>query len=302
LADDLTAKARARERPTGGEKESHSERWTRAAPTRPDLMRQREVHRERLRHAGAGNLEENAQERRLFTMSDRDRMLNQRPAENRDNEERGLARREGSDLSGSGYGYSRGYSPFDLMRRFSEDVDRMFSRAGFPSMSSFGAPFESSRALGRPTGESGMTAWSPSVDVLTRGDDLVVCAELPGIKPDDVNVEVEGNNLVISGETSTESEKKDQGYWYSERRYGSFFRSIPLPPGVNADNAQANFNNGVLEITLPGAAKSLQSQRRRIEIEGQQAQGQRQQQAQSQPQEQARTENTDRDAGRTTND
>jgi len=208
-------------------------------------------------------------------------MLNQRPAGSRGNDdERGLARREGSDLAN--YGYSSGYSPFELMRRFSEDVDRMFDRFGFPGMGSSGGPFETSRAFGRPGGAGAMGAWSPSVDVLTRGDDLVVTAELPGIKPDEVNVEVEGNNLLISGETRTERENKDQGYWYSERRFGSFYRSIPLPPGINADNAQASFNNGVLEITLPGAARSLQSQRRRIEIKGE-AHGQGQQQQQAQP-------------------
>ena len=135
----------------------------------------------------------------------------------------------------------------------------------------------------------GTTTWAPSVDVLTRGDDLVVRADLPGIKPEDVQVETEGNNLIIRGESSMEQKKEDQGYFYSERRYGSFYRTIPLPEGVNADNAQARFNNGVLEVTLPGAAKNLQPQRRRIPIQGAgQQQSQQGQQSQT-SQEQQRT-------------
>ena len=196
-----------------------------------------------------------------------DRMDNQRPANDEGRyEDRSLARRD-EERGLSRYG--SGASPFELMRRFSEDVDRMFASFGFPSFSSLGWPSEGTRrALTRPTTTMGMTTWTPTVDVFTRGNDLVVSADLPGIKPEDVQVESEGNNLVIRGESRTEQENKEQNYWYSERSYGSFYRSIPLPQGVNTDSAQARFNNGVLEVTFPDAAKSLQPQRRRIEIQG----------------------------------
>jgi len=180
--------------------------------------------------------------------------------------------------------YERAWSPFEMMRRFSEDVDRLFGSMGFGS---WGWPTETSRSLaqrsGSSTGTSSMTSWAPSVDIATRGDDLVVMAELPGIKPEDVQVEIEGNNLVIQGESRAEQENKDQGYWYSERRYGSFYRTIPLPQGVKTDNAQAEFKNGVLEVTLPGAVKAAMPQRRKIEIGSAQQQGQQMQQTQ-QPQ------------------
>jgi HSP20 family protein len=163
-------------------------------------------------------------------------------------------------------------SPFALMRRFSEDVDRMFSAFGFGTFGNFGAMNRQLDRLGRTRGMLGasgsMTTVSPSVNVFTRGDDLVVSADLPGIKPEDVHVDIEGNNLVIQGESSTRNENKgDRGYWYSESSYGSFYRSIPLPPSTPSEQATARYNNGVLEVTLPGAARSVQ-QPRSIPIQG----------------------------------
>jgi HSP20 family protein len=128
-------------------------------------------------------------------------------------------------------------------------------------------------------------AWTPSVDVNPRGDDLVVSADLPGVKPENVQIECDNNRLIIRGETKDEQnrQEKERGYWYSERSYGSFYRSIPLPQGVNPDNARADFNNGVLEVTFPGAAKNLNSQPRRISIgSGQQSQSQSQSTSSSQ--------------------
>lgn len=178
------------------------------------------------------------------------------------------SRDQSRGLARQGYGYGMSYSPFDMMRRFSEDVDRLFGSFGFGNL---GWPFESGYESGRMPASRGtsMTSrtWAPAVDVFTRGDDLVVSADLPGIKPEDVTIETEGNNLILRGESNME--RNEQGYY--ERSYGSFYRTIPLPQGVNADNAQAQFNNGVLEITLPGAAKQLQPQRRRIAIQGAQS-------------------------------
>ena len=165
-------------------------------------------------------------------------------------------------------------SPWDLMERFSEDVDRMFSSMGLPS---FGRPMRRRWPGTRGMMEAqqggrgmGMGMWTPSVDVTTRGDDLVVEVELPGINPDDVEIEAEGNRLIIRGESRDErsDEDKERGYRYSERKYGSFYRTIPLPEGVSADNAQANFKNGVLEVSFPGAARQIRPERRKIAIQG----------------------------------
>jgi len=89
---------------------------------------------------------------------------------------------------------------------------------------------------------------------------LIVCADLPGMRKEDVHVELENDQLVIQGERRQESQQ--QGY--SERSYGSFYRVIPLPEGIDPSQAQAHFQNGVLEISLPAPR---QNQGRRIEIQ-----------------------------------
>jgi len=202
-----------------------------------------------------------------------DRIEQQRPA----NEGQGQTRDDNTSLARrndqGNISYYRGaYSPFDLMRPFTEDVDRMFESFGFGRSGGMFQPM--AHMQGRSSGTNAMStmAWTPPVDISTRGDDLVVSVDLPGIKPENVQIECDDDRLIVRGETRDErtQEEKDKGYWYSERSFGSFQRVVPLPSGINADNAKANFNNGVLEITFPAAAKSLQGQRRRIEIQGDQ--------------------------------
>ncbi|MGA7731014.1 MAG: Hsp20/alpha crystallin family protein, partial [Chloroflexia bacterium] len=114
------------------------------------------------------------------------------------------------------------------------------------------------------------SAWSPTVDISTQGDDLLVCVDLPGLKSEEIEIETADNQLIVRGEHRNEQQRgdKDQGYWYTERSYGSFYRSIPLPPGISAEDAQATYNNGVLQVTIPGAARSLNPPRKRIPIAG----------------------------------
>jgi HSP20 family protein len=104
---------------------------------------------------------------------------------------------------------------------------------------------------------------SPDVDVIENDDNIVVKAELPGFKPENVDVRVEGNLLSIRGEYHEENEKQEGQYHLKERRQSSFSRSIPLPVGVNADKAKAEFENGVLTLTLP---KHEEAKPRRISI------------------------------------
>jgi HSP20 family molecular chaperone IbpA len=93
--------------------------------------------------------------------------------------------------------------------------------------------------------------WMPQIDVLRRGDDLVVRADLPGMKKDDISVDVTDNVLTIRGERRQEKKEEREGYYWHERSAGSFFRSIPLPDSADADRAQARFEDGVLEISVP---------------------------------------------------
>jgi HSP20 family protein len=95
--------------------------------------------------------------------------------------------------------------------------------------------------------------WAPAIDVLEKEDKFVVKVELPGVNEEDVNVSVAGGTLTIEGEKKTESEIKNKGYYYSETSYGSFSRSITIPSTVDASKIEANYDKGVLEITLPKA-------------------------------------------------
>lgn len=93
--------------------------------------------------------------------------------------------------------------------------------------------------------------WSPSVDLVKKDDHLVLRADLPGIKPDEVKIEVEDDVLTVSGEHREEKEEKKEDYLRRERRYGSFARSMILPKGVSADDIEASCEDGVLEVTIP---------------------------------------------------
>ena len=110
------------------------------------------------------------------------------------------------------------------------------------------------------------TEWAPAVDVVNRDGDLVVRAEIPGVKPEEVDVTVHDRVLTISGERKIEHEEERGGYLVRERRYGSFRRSMQLPEGVDEGSIKARFENCVLEVTLQGAAAVREP--KRIQIEG----------------------------------
>jgi HSP20 family protein len=122
-------------------------------------------------------------------------------------------------------------NPFALMKQFSEEMDRAFH--GMPKAAGNGAE------------------WAPAIEVKEKEGKLYVTAELAGLKPENVKVHVEGDILVVEGERKQEHEEKREGYYHSERSYGKFYRSIPLPEGAKAEETSANFHNGVLEVTIP---------------------------------------------------
>lgn len=119
-------------------------------------------------------------------------------------------------------------------------------------------PFQSNR-------EGPSSMWSPQVETFQRGDQFVVRADLPGLKKDDVSIELTDDSLIIQGERREEHEEDRDGYYRSERSYGSFYRTVPLPEGAITESAKANFNDGVLEITVQAPPREV-SRRRRIEI------------------------------------
>jgi HSP20 family protein len=111
-----------------------------------------------------------------------------------------------------------------------------------------------------------LTEWAPTIDVVTKDSDLVVRAELPGVKQDDVDITLQDNVLTISGERKAEQEEERGGYHVRERRYGSFSRSLALPEGLDESKIHARYENGVLEVTVEGAAAVQEP--KRIQIEG----------------------------------
>jgi HSP20 family protein len=145
------------------------------------------------------------------------------------------------------------FSPFSMMRRFADEMDRMFEGFGVPSRRHF-SPWN----LGE--------RFSPDIDMFERDGKLVISADLPGLTKDDVKVDITEDAVFIEGERKYEHEQQEQGVFKSERGYGRFHRQIPLPEGVKSDTAAATFKNGVLEITLE--APQLAKTRRRIQIEG----------------------------------
>jgi HSP20 family protein len=107
---------------------------------------------------------------------------------------------------------------------------------------------------------------SPAMDVISHDGDLVLKAELPGVKRDDVDVTLSNGVLTISGERQDEQEREGAGYHSRELRYGSFKRSIRVPESVSSEDVQARFEDGVLEVTVTGAAAVREPER--IQVEG----------------------------------
>jgi HSP20 family protein len=100
----------------------------------------------------------------------------------------------------------------------------------------------------------------PSVEVADEGDVLCVRVEVPGVDPDDIDVEVTSQQVIVRGEVRQVMNGEGQGVYHSERRYGRFSRTIPLPAAVDADAAQATYKNGLLEVRVPhsgGGRKKL---------------------------------------------
>jgi HSP20 family protein len=186
------------------------------------------------------------------------------------------------------------------MRRFGEEMDRLFSDFGFapPGIESqlsllgwpgsggrsslslnanlprgsasegrSGSADSGSTAMSRPSSSgayASRSSWMPQVEVLQRGNDLVVRADLPGLRREDVHVEIDDGMLTVSGERRYQSEGDEEGVYHSERSYGRFSRTIPLPPGTDEEAVQARFTDGVLEVTLP--LPQEQSRARRIDV------------------------------------
>lgn len=160
-------------------------------------------------------------------------------AEVKVNNDKAVAKREAAAPMGTffppmiPFGRMFGMSPFSLMREFTEEMDRF------------------SRGLAASSTDTMLGKWSPTVDVQQVNGSLVVTAELPGLKKEDVKVELTDDALVIQGERKFEHKEEQEGYRRFERSYGEFYRSIALPEGAKTDQVKAELQDGVLKVSVP---------------------------------------------------
>ncbi len=134
----------------------------------------------------------------------------------------------------------RWFDPYEEMRRMRDWMDRMFEEV----------PYVGRRLPSETTGRALETV-APSVDVAEREDKLVIKADIPGVKKEDISVNVKGDMLEIGAERKEEKEEKGEGYVRRERTYGRYYRAIPLPVEVDAEKVNATFEDGVLSIEIP---------------------------------------------------
>ncbi len=139
-------------------------------------------------------------------------------------------------------------NPFSLIRRMQEDLNRAFGQSTSSSS------------------DLSTAVWAPAIEVAQQDGKLVISAELPGLTDNDVTVEINNDVLVIQGERKCETEETEGGIRRTERRYGQFYRAIALPDGVDPEQVQAEFQNGVLRIVVP-MPQQAQSSSRQIPIQ-----------------------------------
>jgi len=146
-------------------------------------------------------------------------------------------------------GYSRKYPSFFGLHSLQNDVNRIFDEFFRGDVLADNSFFTRD--------------WSPAVDILEKGDSYVLNAELPGMSKDDVKITIEENVLTIKGEKKNEEEKKDENVHRLERSYGLFERSFTLPGTIKVSDIDAQFNNGILTLTLP---KAEEAKPKKIEV------------------------------------
>jgi HSP20 family protein len=139
------------------------------------------------------------------------------------------------------------YDPFRELRSLQDEMTRLFAGGG----------------IGREEMLNG--AWSPKVDIFENKDNLVLEAELPGMNREDFELSFENNVISLKGERQFEKKSEGDNYHRVERSYGEFTRSFTLPQTVTAEGATAEFNNGILRVSLP---KREETKARKIEITG----------------------------------
>jgi HSP20 family protein len=147
--------------------------------------------------------------------------------------------------------------PFALLRKMTAELDRTFDEPFWPSFK-----WPAFRGFALPDA----VAWSPKVDLFEKDGRLFTRIDLPGVKREDIKVEVTDGHLALSGERTNEKEEKKDNVYRTEREYGSFHRVVPLPEGVTLEDVKATFADGVLEVSVPVPARP-EAKVRKVEIQ-----------------------------------
>jgi HSP20 family protein len=140
------------------------------------------------------------------------------------------------------------YEPFTELAHLRRTMDRLFDDSFFTPYRLF---------------TFGLSEITPSIDMYQNDKEVVVKATLPGVKPEEVDVSVDGDCLTIKGETQGEEKVEQENYLYREHRHGTFHRTIALPNGLVTDKAKASFENGILTLTIP---KAKETKPKRIKV------------------------------------
>lgn len=137
------------------------------------------------------------------------------------------------------------WDPFEIITDLQSDLNRVFNR----SLTHSG---------------NWISSFAPSVEIHEGDDHLTVHVDIPGLDKKDIRVAVEGKTLILKGNRKQAEEYKSKGYYYSERAYGSFMRTLELPTEIDTAKVKASYQSGVLEITLP---KSENAKPKQIDVE-----------------------------------
>jgi HSP20 family protein len=150
---------------------------------------------------------------------------------------------------------SKALAPIQEMEKRFQAMERRFDDF-------FSSPFSFMLPLMQQPKMHEMEEISPSIDVFTEGDDVVVKAELPGIKREDIHVNLTGDTITISGEKEKEEKVEKKDYHSVERSYGSFRRSFSLPAEIEPERASAKFKSGILEIRMPKTEEAKRKEKK----------------------------------------
>jgi HSP20 family protein len=141
------------------------------------------------------------------------------------------------------------WDPWTTLPTLQDRINRIFEEA-FPRSSA-------------KEGEFALADWRPAVDTYEENNNIVIKAELPGVKKENVTIDIKDNMLTLKGERSEETEVKEENYYRKERSYGKFHRAFTLPDAVDPNKIEASFKDGVLKISIP---KAEEAKSKKIEI------------------------------------